>query len=185
MEDEKILDLYWQRDEEAIRATEQKYGRYLYAIAYRILGSRADTEECVNDVYLDAWERMPPHRPSVLSSFLGMLSRRRALDKWRRMHAARRGGREVALSLSELEECLPGEDGVTDGIEVQELAVRISAFLRTLPEVEANIFLRRYWYMDSIAAIARRYRFGISCTKMILFRTRKNLAEYLKKEGVI
>ena len=104
MEDQKIIELYWARNEDAIRHTADRYGQYCYAIAYNILSVREDSEECVNDTYLDAWNSIPPHRPNVLSAFLGKITRRIALDRWRHSHAQKRGGGEIALALDELSE---------------------------------------------------------------------------------
>ncbi|MBO5051798.1 MAG: RNA polymerase sigma factor [Clostridia bacterium] len=184
MEDERIIDLYWQRDERAITATKETYGRYCYAIAYRILASHEEAEECENDTYLDAWNSIPPARPQPLSAFLGMLSRRIALDRWRKGQAKKRGGDRVLLSLDELAECLPGEAAPDAGIEAKELAAHISAFLRSRPRAEGDIFLRRYWFLDSIKEIATRYNMGESRVKMLLKRTRERLMTYLTEREV-
>lgn len=185
MEDERIIDLYWQRDERAIAETKKAYGRYCYAIAYRILSSHEEAEECENDTYLDAWNGIPPARPQPLSAFLGMLSRRIALDRWRKGQAKKRGGDRVLLSLDELAECLPGEEEPDAGLEAQELAAHISAFLRSRPRIESDVFLRRYWFFDSIQEIATRYRMGQSRVKMLLKRTRERLMAYLKEREVM
>lgn len=184
MVDDKIVELYWQRDERAIRETRMKYGRYCYSIAYNILHNTEDAQECENDTYLGAWNSMPPQRPSQLSSFLGAISRRVSLDRWRRKSAAKRGGGETALSMTELEECIPSGKSIEESIDTARLAELISLFLQTLPDDESMVFLRRYWYFDSIDMICKRFGYGESKVKMILFRTRQKLLECLEKEGV-
>ncbi|MBQ8497292.1 MAG: sigma-70 family RNA polymerase sigma factor [Clostridia bacterium] len=184
MDDEKIIELYFARKEEAITQTKTKYGRYCHTIAYNVLHNDEDAEECVNDTYLDAWQSIPPHKPKIFSVFLGAITRRISLDRWRRQNAEKRGGGETMLSLHELEECIPQEKGIDEQLETKRLAEIISTFLRTLPETEANVFIRRYFYFDSIADIAKRYDFGESKTKMMLKRTREKLLNTLKKEDI-
>ena len=185
MDDKSIIELYWQRDEEAIRQTQLKYGRYCYAIAHNILRSREDAEECENDTYLDAWNSIPPERPSPMKTFLGAITRRCALDKYRKNTAQKRGGGDIPLPLSELEECISSGKSIDDEISEEELARALSAFLYSLPEDECNVFLRRYWHFDSISDICRRYGFGASKVKMMLKRTRSKLSKYLETEGFI
>ena len=183
MEDERIIELYRERNEEAIAASKAKYGRKCYAIAYNILHDRSDAEECENDTYMAAWNSIPPRNPTALSAFLVAITRRISLDKYRRKHAAKRGG-ELALSLSELEECIPNGKNIDDRLQAESLAKTISAFLRTLPEPECNVFIRRYWHFDSIGSICARYGYGQSKVKMMLLRTREKLQTYLEKEGI-
>jgi len=184
MEDNKIVALYWARDEEAIRQTQIKYGRYCYAIAYSILHSREEAEECENDTYLDAWRSMPPHKPQLLCAFLGKITRRISLDKWRRSTAEKRGSGEVPLSLSELTDCIPDSKSIDENLQAEELAKLIDAFLRTLHPVERSIFLCRYWYFDTVADIAKQFGFGQSKVKTMLLRTRRKLKTHLEKEGI-
>lgn len=184
MEDEKIIALYWGRNENAIKETKTKYGRYCHTIANNILHSHEDAEECENDTYFDAWNTIPPHIPLHLSVFLGTITRRIALDKWRKKSADKRGGGETIISLGELEECVPDRKTIDEEIETQHLANILSYFLRELAESECNIFIRRYFYFDSIAQIAERYGFTQSKIKMTLMRTREKLRIYLEKEGV-
>lgn len=184
MDDEKIIALYWQRKDTAVRETKLKYGRYCYAVALNILGVREDAEECENDTYLAAWNSIPPARPRVLSVFLGTVTRRLALDKWRRRTAEKRGGGENAVSLQELEECIPDGRSIAEELATESLAQSISAFLRTLPETESNVFLRRYWHCESIDSLCRRYGFGKSKVKMMLSRTRQKLRVHLEKEEI-
>ncbi len=184
MEDDKIIELYFKRDETAIRETQSKYGKYCYAIAKNILGEHFDAEECVNDTYLELWDTIPPNRPKILSSYLAMISRRRALDRYRYNNAQKREGNKTILSLTELEGCISSVGSIYDEIADAELANMISEFLYTLPEKECNVFLRRYWYFDSIEDICQRFGYGQSKVKMMLKRTRDKLAKYLEKENV-
>ena len=184
MDDKTIVELYWQRDEQAIAQTRDKYGRYCYAIAYGILHSAPDAEECENDTYLAAWNAMPPHKPTLLKTFLGKITRRISLDRLKRQTADKRGGGEVPLTLDELHECIPDHASIDEKLLTEELAQAIDAFLRTLDDDTRRVFLRRYWYFDSVAAIARRYGFGQSKVKMMLHRTRQSLRDYLEKEGI-
>ena len=184
MEDDKIIELYFKRDETAIRETQSKYGKYCYAIARNILGVHLDAEECVNDTYIELWETIPPNRPQIFSSYLAMIARRRALDRYRYNIAKKREGSTAVISLSELEGCIFSVSSIYDEIADAELANIISEFLYTLTEKECNVFLRRYWYFDSIEDICRRFGYGQSKVKMMLKRTRDKLAKYLEKENV-
>ena len=183
MEDNRIIDLYWQRNESAISETASKYGRYLYSISYQILSDIQDAEECVNDTYHDAWNAIPPHRPSVLSTFLGKITRRISIDLWRKQNAVKRGKGEITVVLDELAECVSDSTGVEEKAERRELTEKINGFLIELPETERNVFLRRYWYMDSVSAIARRFCFSDSKVTSMLYRTRAKLRTMLEKEG--
>lgn len=183
MDDAEIVALYFSRDERALRETAAKYGRYCYTIACNILAVPEDAEESVNDAYLGAWDAIPPHRPAVLSTFLGKLTRRAALKKWRARDAGKRGGGETALALDELGECVPAGGTVDEALTKRELARAINAFLDTLPPDERRVFVRRYWYLDSIKDIRKRFTFSESKVKSMLYRTREKLREYLRKEG--
>lgn len=184
MDDEKIIVLYQQRKENAVHETKHKYGRYCYSIALNVLGVHEDAEECENDTYLAAWNSIPPAKPRVLSVFLGTITRRLALDKWRRRTAEKRGGGENAVSLQELEECIPDGRSIAEELATESLAQSISAFLRTLSETESNVFLRRYWHCESIDGICHRYGYGKSKVKMMLSRTRQKLRAHLEKEEI-
>lgn len=184
LDDEKIIALFEERNEMAITETKTKYGRYCNTIAYQILQNREDAEECENDTYLDAWNTIPPTRPRMLSIFLGTITRRISLDRLKRKTAEKRGGGEAMLSLHELEECIPSGKSIDDTIHEKTLAKLISDFLRTLSEAESNIFLRRYWYFDSIDDICKRYGYGQSKVKTTLKRTRDKLLQYLNQEEV-
>ena len=158
MEDERIVLLYWDRDEAAISESSMKYGAYCTSIAQNILKNPADAEECVNDTWLHAWNAMPPHRPSLLSTFLGKITRNLSFDLYRKMHRGKRGGSQVDAVLDELEECVSGKDNIERQWEMKELVAEINQFLQKLPEEKRCMFVLRYWYVDSIGEIAGRRR---------------------------
>ncbi len=184
MEDEQIVALYWQRDEAAITETENKYRRFCFSIADGILRSGEDAAECVNDAFLAAWNAIPPHRPEKLSAFLGKITRRLALKKRRNRSAEKRGGGSVDVSLDELEACIPSGQTVDESMDLTVLTEILNDFLAALPEEERRVFLRRYWYFDSVGEIAARFGFGESKVKMTLKRTRDKLRARLQKEDV-
>jgi len=185
MDDKQLVELYWARDERSLSITADKYGKYLHTIAMNILEANEDAEEAVNDTYHDAWNSMPPHRPSVLATFLGKITRHLSIDKWRARNAAKRGNGEAALVLGELEGCVSGSEDVAASVEAKELVRYINAFLDSLAETERNVFLCRYWYMDSIDSIAKRFGYSRSKVTSMLFRMRNRLKELLEKEGLI
>jgi len=182
MEDEAIIQLYFDRAERAIAETKQKYGRLCRSIAYGILRSSEDAEECENDTYWSAWDAMPPARPSVLSAFLGKITRNLSLDRYEYLHAQKRGGGEIPSLLDELAECVP-DTGSADVLSDLALKELLNGFLSGLGEDARRIFLRRYWFGDSVAEIAARYRFSVSKVKMSLLRSRRELEQILQKEG--
>ena len=184
MEDSRIVELYWDRDETAISESSAKYGGYCYQIAFRILALREDAEECVGDTWLRAWEAMPPSRPGRLDTFLGKITRNLSLDRWRYNRAAKRGGPQVETALEELGECLPAPGRPEDRLEERETAALISRFLREQPQLDRVLFLRRYWYLDSVAALAERFSMNENTVKSRLHRTRLRLKEVLLREGV-
>ncbi len=183
MEDQKIIDLYWQRSEQAIVETDTKYGGYCYSIAYNILTNREDSEESVSDTYMAAWQSMPPKRPGILPAFLGKITRHLSIDRWRRKTADKRGGSEVSLALEELEGCVSGMESVEDRLQRKELTVLINRFLDSLPETERNVFLCRYWYADSVQDVADTFGFSVAKVNSMLYRTRQKLRRQLQKEG--
>ena len=183
MEDKTIIDLYWKRSENAIAETSKKYGGYCFSIANNILNSMEDSEESVNDTWLAAWNTMPPKRPDILAVFLGKITRYISLDRWRNRTAAKRGGGEVPLVLDELAECVAGRETVELQYLHKELAEVINQFLRTLPEHERKVFVCRYWYMDSIEDISKRFEFSESKVASMLYRIRGKLKDTLEKEG--
>jgi len=184
MEDCQIVSLYWQRKEEAIDRTEQKYGRYLTTIAYNILNDREDSRESVNDTYLAAWDSMPPHKPAVLSTYLGKLTRRISIDLFRKRTSEKRGGGEYALSLEELGECFGG-NSTEEAVDAQALSQAIALFLRTLSPEVRNVFIGRYYYLDPVKKVAGYCGISESKAKILLHRTRQGLWEYLQKEGFV
>lgn len=185
MEDEEIIRLYFDRDEAALTETEKKYGSYCSAIAFNVLGSREDSKEIVNDTYLEAWNSIPPHRPTVFSAFLGKITRRLAISSWRKRTAVKRGGNEYELSLDELSECVADKSSTERVTEDKEVVAVINQFLKDLPETQRNIFICRYWYMDPILSIAKQFRFSESKVKSVLMRTRQKLKQKLTEEGLI
>lgn len=185
MEDSQIVAMYWERNEQALQHTAEKYGRYCFAIAHNILSNKEDAEESVNDTYLVAWKRIPPHRPAVLSTFLGKLTRRISLNRWRWNTSAKRGGGEVALALEELSGCVPAEENTERVVEEKELARAINRFLGSLPEIQREVFVCRYWFLASIREISEKFSFSETKTKSMLFRTREKLRVCLQEEGLI
>ena len=182
MEDVRIVELFWERSETAIEETQRKYGRYCYHIAYNILFSNEDSEECVNDTYLRAWNAMPPHRPERLSAFLGKIVRNLALDRYDKKMATKRSA-GVELALDELEECVADTDEVWNEDE-QRLRTAINGFLAALPQRDRMIFIRRYWYVSPISQIATEFGAEEGNIKVILHRVRKKFREHLIKEGI-
>ena len=183
VDDEQILDLYWKRSESAITETAKKFGRYCWTIAWNILSDAADAEECENDVYLAAWNTIPPKRPAHLAIFLGRLTRNIAIDKYDYKTAQKRNQKFEQI-LSELEDCLVSPHSVETQYEAGQTAETINRFLREQPYESRAVFLRRYWYSDSIRDIAKQFGISESKVKSMLFRTRNRLRQYLEKEGI-
>ena len=183
MDDKSIVDLYFSRNEEAITQTDKKYGRYCYRIAYNILTNEEDAEESVSDTYMKAWSTIPPRHPSVLSTFLGKITRHISIDRWRERSAQKRGGGEVTLALEELEDCVAGMQDVEMEYERKEIVKAYIKFLDTLPITERRVFLCRYWYVESIEMIAEKFGFSQSKVKTMLHRTRAKLRKRLAEEG--
>ena len=185
MTDEQIVSLYWERNEDAIRETKHKYSRYLVSVAQNILGNNEDAEECENSTYLAAWNSIPPHRPKMLSTYLGKIIRNLALKAMRAQKADKRGGGEARLSFDELSECIPASFSMDDSITDDQLANILSAFLRTLPDADRRLFICRYFHCDSIATLSQTFGMKESRVKMTLMRTRQKLATYLVEKGVL
>ena len=184
MEDGDIIVLYLERNQEAIAETEKKYGRYCYSIAYNILYNAEDAEESVNDALMNAWNSIPPHMPSILSAFMGKLTRYVSLKKWRYARTQKRGGGEIALAYEELSDCIPGNKSVDEELQEKELAEIIDCFLDELPAAERHIFICRYWYFADISTISKQFGFSSSKVKSMLYRIRKKLLFRLNEEGV-
>ena len=184
MEDKQIIELYFARSEQAIAETDAKHGPYCRSIAGRILHNREDSEECVNDTWLQAWNAIPPQRPQRLAVFLGRITRNLALNRWEANAARKRGGGQVPLALEELRDCLPASGTGTDPTEMLVLTQTLNRFLAALTKETRIIFLRRYWYLDSIGEIAQRLNLTESKVKMSLLRSREKLRSVLEKEGI-
>ena len=182
MEDAQIIALYFARNEEAIRRSDEKYGKYCRSIADRILKNDADSEECVSDTWLRAWNVIPPQHPQFLSAFFARITRNLALNRYAWDHAQKRGGDVLYMTLEELSECVGTYD--TDAVSDDELAKVMNRFISGLSKESRKIFLRRYWYMDTVKEIAKAYGIGESKVKMSLSRSRKRLKEMLEKEGI-
>lgn len=182
MEDEQIIELYFRRDQDAIVQTELAHGAKLNALANRILMNHEDAQECVSDTYMKAWETIPPTRPSYFYAYLAKICRFLSFGKLDWNNAAKRKAEIVELS-AEMELCIPDPSRERQA-ESRELARLLNEFLSTLPEESRKIFLRRYWYADSITEIAQRYQMGESKVKTRLFRTRNALRSFLEKEGI-
>ena len=183
-EDCAIVELYWNRDQTAILRSQEKYGPQCHTLAHNILHSREDAEECVNDTYLRAWEAIPPTRPGVFRVWLGQITRNLSLDRWKSRRAEKRGG-GAELLLGELEDCLPASGGGPEReMEDQELAELLNVFLRGLSREGRAMFLRRYWYGESVAEVALALGCGEGKVKSSLFRSRKALRAFLEKEGI-
>lgn len=183
MEDSQIVDLYWDRSEQAIAETDCKYGRYCFSIANNILPFREDAQESVNDTYLAAWNALPPARPAVLRTFLGKLTRRISIDRWRYLSAEKRGGGMIPAALEELAGCIPGGEDPAAAVEMKELAQHINEFLDTLPVTERQVFLMRYFELAPLTKIQDKYAMTGSRLRSMLHRTRKKLRRHLEKEG--
>lgn len=183
MDDSKIVDLYWERSENAINETQKKYGRYCHSIAYHVLYNEQDTEECVNDTYVAAWNAIPPKRPAHFQQFLGKIARNIALDRYDYNSAAKRSC-ETEVVLDEFWECVP--DSRTEVSAADELALKeiVNRFLASLGKRTRIVFMRRYWYMCSVKEIAGGMRMSESNVKVTLHRTREKFRACLEKEGI-
>ena len=183
MEDDKIVSLYLLRDESAISHTAEKYGSRLRGIAQRITGDAATAEECENDTYLEAWNRIPPHEPrSYLAAFLSRIVRNLSLNRCAERECLKRGA-WVTEFTEELEQCIPASGDVGQELDGAELGRVISLFLHGQSKEKRVMFVRRYFYLDTIEAIAKGFRCSESKVKTRLFRMRKELCRYLEKEG--
>ena len=183
LDDDKIIELYLLRDETAINRTSEKYGSRLRSLAYGIINDRQTAEECENDTYMEAWSTIPPHEPrSYLYAFLARITRHISLNCCRDRARLKRSAYLCELS-AEMEECIPAPDDVECRIDDMALSEALNGFLRTLDEEKRNVFIRRYWYLDSIADVSKRYALSQSKVKSMLFRMRSQLKSYFEQEG--
>ncbi len=183
MEDKRIIDLFFDRDERAIEYTSQKYGRYCYSIADKILRDPEDDRECLNDVWLAAWNSIPPNNPPSLSAYLGKVTRNQSVMKLRSINRNKRG-RSLTVYLDELSEAMPDACDVEAELERTVIRDALSEFIRRQGKTNRHLFVCRYYYLDSIEEIAERFGMTQSQVKLRLFRMRKKLKEYLEKEGI-
>lgn len=184
MDDSEILKLYFERNELAIAKTAEKYGSYCYYIAYSILSDNCESEECVNDTYLSAWNSIPPKHPKMLRAFLGRITRNISLNRLYSKNAEKRGGNAVLLSLDEIEEFTPAADSAQRAADDSELSLIINRFLGALTAENRKIFMRRYWYLSSVKEIAEDFGISEGKVKMSLHRSRKKLRKLLEEEGI-
>jgi RNA polymerase sigma-70 factor (ECF subfamily) len=189
MEDNRIVDLYWERDERAISESDAKYGAFCARIAMNILDNAQDAEECVNDTYLRAWNAIPPNRPTKLGAFLGKITRNLSLDRYKAKKTAKRGNSLFLVSLDELSECVPDGStgfgsGFDDETEARLIGECINRFLHKLSGEARDVFICRYFYSDSIGEIARRFGLSESKVKSMLHRARGKLKKSLESEGI-
>lgn len=185
MEDARIIECFWQRNEEAIKEADAKYGRYCHAVADNILHNNEDSEECVNDTWMKAWGSIPPERPRHLKAFFAKITRNLAFDKYKKKNAGKRGCGEIALALDELEECIFGTSDVETELSMRELEKSVDRFVGSLPEREANVFVRRYFFTESVRSISRRLCMSENSVTVMLSRTRQKLRKYLQQEGYV
>ena len=183
MDDSDIVELFFSRDEKAISEANQKYGRYCCAVAMNILGNREDSEECVNDALLKAWDNIPPEKPHNLAGYLAKLTKNISINRYNNAQAAKRGSGEIPLIYDELSECIPDKSNVERSFEQTELINAVKAFLDTLSEKKRNLFVLRYWYCFSVSKAAERVGISDNNAAVTLARTRKKLLNYLRKRG--
>lgn len=185
MTDEKIVDLYWARSEDAISETSKKYGRLCHSIAYNILRNSGEAEECVNDTYLNAWNAMPTNRPNRLSAFLGKIARNLALNRYNCNTSSKRGSGQLESALDELSECVSGTECTESVIEKIIFEDILNTFLTAQSKENRDIFVSRYWFLCSSREIAEMYRISESKVNTSLHRMRKKLKQILEKEGIL
>ena len=183
MEDGKIIDLYFERSEDAIKCTAEKYGAYLYCISNNILNNNEDSLECVNDTYLSAWDSIPPNKPLKLSAYLGKIARGHAINRYNFNTADKRDSR-LCEALFEMEDFLPSPDFAEDTTTELTFKSALNRFLHALPEEKCNRFVLRYWYLFEISEIAGKMGVGESKVKTTLLRLREKLRKFLEKEGL-
>ncbi len=185
MEDNKIIELYWKRNESAISETQEKYGNYLSKIAYNILADIEDSRESVNDTYFRAWNSIPPHKPVRLSAFLAKITRQISIDIYRKRTSKKRAGSEYTLSLEELWDCASVDGNPEKEVDMKILSAAINSWLSSVSEINRTAFVCRYFHFDSIKEISKNLEISESNVKSLLYRTRLELKDYLQKEELI
>jgi len=185
MDDSEIIELYWNRNQDAVKETETAYGAYCFSIAENILHNQQDAEECVSDTWLRTWQAIPPQRPARFKLFLARITRNLAFDMYRKKHSEKRGGGEFDVVLDELAECVAGADDVEKEFEQKHLRQCLNDFLRELPQRERMLFIRRYFYAEAVRDIAEGYGLNSNHVSVILRRVRKKLKSYLEQEELL
>ncbi len=185
LSDDRIIDLYWERDEDAIKATDEKYGKYLFTISYNILRDRLDSEECMNDTYLATWNRIPPARPNLLQRFLSKIMRNISVNKYKHAHAQKRIPSELTVSLEEMAECIEGIVIENEDEAVTRVSEVLNAYLLSLPQRDRFIFVCRYYYADPVASIADMLSISEKTVYRDLSGIREGLRRALAKEGIV
>ena len=185
MSDEKIVDLYWQRDEQAIKETDIKYKKFLLSVAMNIVHDVCDSEECLNDTYIGTWNAIPPARPVALQAFLGSIMRRTAIDRFRANKRQKRIASEFTVSLSELEDFIADCGDMNAEIEEKELAKSISNYVRSLPDRQMYIFVSRFYIADPLSKIGKELGCSISTVKREIAQIKRGLKKKLEREGYI
>ena len=183
MTDNDIIMLFWDRDEQAISRTKEKYQSYLYKISVNILCDEQDVRECLNDTYLSVWNSIPPNRPKDFKAYIGRIARNISLNKFKAEKTKKRGGSQTKAVLCELDECVSTTFGVEDSVNEKELTALIEEFLRSQPKLKLNLFVKRYWYMNSIKEISSEFNMSEGKVTAILCRMRKDLKIILETEG--
>jgi len=183
MEDNEIVQMYWDRNEEALSATAKKYGSYCFSIAKNIVGNNEDAEECVNDTYLQTWNSIPDNKPKMLSTYLGKIARNISFNRYKYNNAEKRGGGQIDFVLDELSDLITAPDESDDELDSRLLSKAINAFISNLSLEKRQIFMCRYWYADSIKDIADRFDMTENNVSVTLNRLRQKLSEYLKESG--
>lgn len=184
LSDEEIIELYWQRNEEAIGATDTKYGKYLFTIAYNIVRDKLDSEECLNDTYLQTWNSIPPERPNAFQVFISKIMRNAAIDKFREKSASKRIPSELLVSYEELDECISSELTPELFAEMEDIARVLNEFLNSLSDDEALAFICRYYYSDPVERIAKMLKTSKSTIYRDLAQMREKLRKRFEKEGI-
>lgn len=184
MEDNLIVDMFFSEPDSALEELRTKYENYCHTIAFNILGSNEDCEECINDMLLRVWNSIPPNRPENLAAYVAKITRNLALDRLRKNKAERRGGGESQIAMEELGDILHGADELSRLEDSKEIQEALNRFLATLTKTERGVFLRRYWMMESISVIASTYGMSLSKASSMLHRLRQRLKKHLEKEGI-